>query len=290
LAQWLVEPSHPLTARVFVNRLWHYQFGQGLVATPNDFGLNGGLPSHPQLLDWLANELVDGGWSHKRVQRFILTSNAFRQSSDIANFKLQNANLQFAITNLQSKDPNNRLLWHYPRRRLTAEQLRDSLLAVSGRMNARFFGESVMPPVPSELVELLYDPAQWQVTADTREHDRRSVYLVAKRNLKLPFMEVFDQPDLITSCARRVSSTHPPQSLELLNGELSNRLAVDFAARLKAEAGDDPAKQIELAYWLAAGRPPSEQERKLAREFLREQPLREFALAMFNLNSFLYVE
>jgi len=144
--------------------------------------------------------------------------------------------------------------------------------------------------VPKELTELLYDPMQWQVTADVREHDRRSVYLVAKRNLKLPFMEVFDQPDLLTSCSRRISSTHPPQSLELLNGELSNRLAADFAARLKAEAGDDLTQQIERAYWLAAGRPPSQKERTLALAFLREQPLSEFALAMFNLNSFLYVE
>lgn len=298
LAQWLVEPAHPLTARVFVNRLWHYQFGQGLVATPNDFGLNGGLPSHPQLLDWLASELVDGGWSHKRVQRLIVTSSTFRQASSrlqSSKFKVQGSssstlNFEPGTLNSAAIDPNNRLLSYYSRRRLTAEQLRDSLLAVSGRMNSKFAGESVMPPVPGELVELLYDPAQWQVTADPREHDRRSVYLVAKRNLKLPFMEVFDQPDLITSCARRVSSTHPPQSLELLNGELSNRLAVDFATRLKVEAGDDPARQIERAYWLAAGRLPSDQERKLALEFLREQPLREFALAMFNLNAFLYVD
>jgi hypothetical protein len=290
LARWLVDPAHPLTARVFVNRLWHYQFGQGLVATPNDFGVNGAAPSHPHLLDYLANELVAGDWSHKRVQRLILTSSTFRQSSEIANVKMPIANSQFAITNLQSKDPANRLAWHYPRRRLTAEQLRDSLLAVSGRLNTKFTGESVMPPVAKELVELLYDPAQWQVTPDVREHDRRSIYLVAKRNLKLPFMEVFDQPDLQTSCARRISSTHPPQSLELLNGELSNRLAASFAERLKTEAGDDAAKQIERAYWLAAGRPPSERERDMAIEFLRQQPLTEFALAIFNLNAFLYVE
>jgi hypothetical protein len=224
------------------------------------------------------------------LQRLILASSTFRQSSEIADFKVPIADLQFAITNLQSADPSNRLLWHYPRRRLTAEQLRDSLLAVSGRLHVRFGGESVMPPVAKELTELLYDPMQWQVTADPREHDRRSIYLVAKRNLKLPFLEVFDQPDLQTSCARRISSTHPPQSLELLNGELSNRLAADFAERLKPDTGDDPAKQIERAYWLAAGRPPSERERDIAIEFLRQQPLTEFALAIFNLNAFLYVE
>jgi len=147
-----------------------------------------------------------------------------------------------------------------------------------------------MPPVKQELVDLLYDPAQWKVTSDPRQHDRRSVYLVAKRNLRLPFMEVFDQPDLQISCARRQSSTHAPQSLELLNGELSNDLATAFAARLQDEAGNDPGRQIERAYWLAAGRPPSSRERALAQKFLREQPLAEFALAMFNLNAFLYVE
>jgi hypothetical protein len=299
LANWLTDPAHPLTARVFVNRLWQYQFGQGLVATPNDFGVNGAPPSHPKLLDYLANELVAGGWSHKRVQRLIVCSSAYRQSAATSDFRFQisdweagsdDSNLKSEILNPKSVDPANRLLWHYPRRRLTAEQLRDAMLAVSGRLNTKFGGESIMPPVPSELTELLYDPAQWQVTPDAREHDRRSIYLVAKRNLKLPFMEVFDQPDLQISCGRRISSTHPPQSLELLNGELSNRLAADFAARLQAEAGDDHAIQIERAYWLAAGRAPSAQERKLAVDFLREQPLSEFALAMFNLNAFLYVD
>ena len=139
------------------------------------------------------------------------------------------SNPQSEIRNPKSTDPDNRLLWHYPRRRLTAEQLRDSLLAVTGRLNAQFGGESIMPPVKQELIDLLYDPAQWQVTPDQREHDRRSIYLVAKRNLQLPFMEVFDQPDLqIELCPRRIPARTPPQSLELLNGELSNDLAAAF--------------------------------------------------------------
>jgi hypothetical protein len=128
------------------------------------------------------------------------------------------------------------------------------------------------------------------VTTDVREHDRRGIYLVAKRNLRLPFMEVFDQPDLLISCARRQSSTHAPQSLELLNGELANDLAAALAARIQREAGDDVSRQVERAYWLAAGRPPTPRERDLAAQFLAEQPLDEFALAMFNLNAFLYVE
>jgi Protein of unknown function (DUF1553)/Protein of unknown function (DUF1549) len=284
LARWLIDPSHPLTSRVFVNRLWHYQFGQGIVATPNDFGVNGSAPSHPQLLDYLANELVRGDWSGKRIQRFIVTSSAYRQSSAVAE------NPQSKTKNPKLLDPDNRLLWHFPRRRLTAEELRDAMLTISGRLNPEIGGASVMPPVKQELVDLLYDPAQWQVTPDARQHDRRGVYLVAKRNLRLPFMEVFDQPDLQTSCPQRQSSTHAPQALELLNGELANDLAAAFAERLRSEAGENRERQVERAFLLAAGRAPTARERELAAEFLRDQPLSEFALAIFNLNAFLYVE
>jgi Protein of unknown function (DUF1553)/Protein of unknown function (DUF1549) len=296
LAEWLIDREHPLTARVFVNRLWQYQFGAGLVATPNDFGVNGAPPSHPQLLDYLANELIDGGWTPKRLQRLIVTSSTFRQASS-QGFRVQGSGAKSAFPEPRtlnpepsSLDPDNRLLWRFPRRRLTAEELRDSLLAISGRLNTNLGGASVMPPVKQELVNLLYDPAQWQVTPDQREHDRRSVYLVAKRNLRLPFLEVFDQPDLQISCARRQSSTHAPQALEMLNGELASDLAAAFAVRLKSEAGDDPSKQVRLAYQLSAGRAPTSREKQLALEFLKNQPLEEFALAIFNLNAFLYVD
>ena len=131
---------------------------------------------------------------------------------------------------------------------------------------------------------------QWEVTKDVREHDRRSIYLIAKRNLRLPYLEVFDQPDLQISCSRRESSTHAPQALELLNGELANDLAVSFAERLMNEAGSDPGRQVDLAFQLAAGRLPTTEERDSSLVFLAEQPLKEFALAMFNLNAFLYVE
>jgi hypothetical protein len=280
LAQWLIAPENPLIARVYVNRLWHYQFGTGLVSTPNDFGVNGSQPSHPELLDYLANELVRGEWSTKRLQRLIVTSSTYRQSSEP-----RTLNPEPSLT-----DPDNRLLWHFPRRRLTAEEVRDGMLAASGRLNTAFGGDSVMPPVKKELVDLLYDPAQWQVTPDKRQYDRRSVYLVAKRNLRLPFLEVFDQPDLQTSCARRQSSTHAPQALELLNGEAASDLAVAFAERLKAEAGAEPSAVIEGAFLLAAGRQPTPAEQKLALTFLKNQPLDEFALAIFNLNAFLYVD
>jgi hypothetical protein len=279
LAEWLLQGDHPLTARVIVNRIWQYHFGSGLVRTPNDFGVNGDSPSHPELLDFLANELIDGGWRLKRIHRMILLSSTYRQSSRGQD---ESAAIEF--------DPGNRLLWRFPRRRLQAQEIRDAMLMISGRLNSRAVGPSVMVPVEQDLVNLLYKPSQWEVTSDPAEHHRRSVYLIAKRNLRLPFMEVFDQPDFQTSCARRESSTHAPQGLELLNGELANELAEALAQRLIDEAGPDANRQVELAFLLAAGRSPTDRERRLALRFLSQQPLQEFALAMFNLNSFLYVD
>ncbi len=279
LAYWLSDPDHPLTARVAVNRIWLGYFGQGIVNTPNDFGNMGGRPSHPELLDWLATELVDKGWRMKAIHRMILTSNAYLQASKNPTYRERG----------MAKDADNRLLWHGPARRLSAEELRDAMLSVSGKLNPAFGGRSVIIPVEDELVDALYDPTQWQVTSDPDQHYRRSVYLIAKRNLRLPFMEVFDQPAAQTSCSRRESSTHAPQSLELLNGRISNELAGYFAARLEREAGQDSRLQVERAYLLAAGRMPTEPETNLGIEFLKTQSLREFALAVFNLNSFLYL-
>ena len=279
LAGWITSPGHPLTARVAVNRIWQGYFGRGIVDTPNDFGFMGGRPSHPALLDYLANELVTSGWSIKHVHRLILTSSAYRQASH--NPAQEERGMQ--------QDASNRLLWRGPRRRLGAEEVRDAMLAAAGELNLAYGGKSVMLPVEDALVDLLYDPTQWRVPADQAQHRRRSIYLLAKRNLRLPFMEVFDQPALLTSCARRESSTHAPQSLELLNGSISNELAARFAARLDREAGRDLDSIISQAYLLAAGRPPNDDEALIARDFLADNSLREFALAMFNLNSFLYL-
>ena len=278
LAQWLTEPDHPLTARVMANRLWTWHFGNGIVNTPNDFGFNGERPSHPELLDYLANEFVESGWSVKALHRKILLSSTYRQSSHSS-----------VARQATAKDPENRLLWRFSRRRLEAEEIRDAMLAVSGKVNRKAGGESVIVPVEEELVKLLYKPSQWKVAQDPTEHFRRSVYLIAKRNLRLPFMEVFDQPALLTTCARREASTHAPQALELLNGRLSNQLAGHLAERLQREVGGDRTQQVERAYLLAAGRAPTQDELRLGVQFLAHQPLKEFALAVFNLNAFLYV-
>jgi cytochrome c553 len=278
LALWLTDPNQPLTARVIVNRLWQHHFGAGLVKTENDFGTQGDRPSHPELLDWLAATLVEKGWRLKAIHRLIVLASTYRQSSRAP-----------AASEARRADPENRLLWRFNRRRLSAEEMRDAMLAISGRLNVAVGGASVMIPVDPELVQLLYKPSQWKVTANVAEHDRRSIYLIAKRNLRLPFLEAFDAPALMTSCARREGSTHAPQALELLNGRTSNDLAVAFARRLEQETGGDPAQIFERAYRLTMGRSPTDEERKLSAEFLREQPLAEFALALFNLNGFLYV-
>jgi hypothetical protein len=278
LADWILTAENPLTARVIVNRVWHSHFGRGIVATPNDFGRMGQRPTHPELLDYLANQFVEGGWTFKKLHREILLSKVYQQGS--ANPLMEKAAL--------AKDPDNKLLWKFTRRRLEAEELRDATLAVAGRLNTKAGGPSVIVPVDQELIGLLYKPSQWAIAKDATEHDRRSVYLFQKRNLRLPYMEVFDAPDTLISCPKRESSTHAPQALELLNGSFSNQMAVALAGRLEKEA-KTPAARIDLAYRLAAGRLPTPKERAIAQQYLAAGSTREFALAVLNLNSFLYV-
>jgi hypothetical protein len=278
LAEWIVGPDNPLTARVLANRIWLNHFGNGIVNTPNDFGSHGESPSHPKLLDYLAIQLVENDWQLKALHRMIMLSATYQQSSRTPASELAHRT-----------DPDNRLLWKFNRRRLQAEEIRDAILAISGKLNTEMFGESIMLPVDEEMVKLLYAPTQWEVTADKEQHNRRSVYLMAKRNLRLPFMETFDQPTLQASCGRRESSTHAPQALELLNGETTNQLAEAFAERISRETGDFADLKIKRAWMLVSGRFPTEKEIKLAKAFLNEQPLKEFTLALFNLNDFLYV-
>src|SRR5262245_34718017 len=282
LAQWIVSPENPLTARVMVNRLWQYHFGRGIVATPNDFGRVGARPSHPELLDYLANEFVASGFSIKKIHRLILNSNTYQQVSALPE---DPALKTLAMT----KDPENNWLWRFNRKRLEAEQIRDAILAVSGTLNLKQGGPSVIVPIDPGLVTLLYKPSQWAPAKDPAEHARRSIYLIFKRNLRLPLMEVFDAPDTQVSCPRRESSTHAPQALELLNGNFANQQAEALAKRLVVEAGPNLRKQIDLGYRLVAGRPARPDEARVALAFLKTQPRREFALALLNLNSFLYV-
>lgn len=278
LAKWITDSANPLTARVIVNRLWQHHFGTGLVETANDFGTNGDRPSHPLLLDWLAQSLMENNWQWKAIHRQILLSSTYQQSSDHLN-----------AHELGKADPENQLYWRANRRRLSAEEIRDTMLSVSGRINLRIHGASVMVPVDRELINLLYKPTQWVTADDASEHDRRSIYLIAKRNLRLPFMEAFDAPALQTSCAVRQNSTHAPQALELLNGTFSNEMAAAFAERLARECNEQPDLMVTRAWQLAIGRLPTTKERRLSLAFLKDQSLTEFALAIFNLNGFVYV-
>jgi hypothetical protein len=282
LAEWIVNPENPLPARVMVNRIWQFHFGRGLVSTANDFGRMGGRPSHPELLDYLANQYIANGWRMKPLHRMILLSSAYRQAS---RSPMEQAGTQ--------KDPENALLWKYNRRRLEAEEIRDSLLTVSGRLNAKIGGPSVLVPIDRDLVKMLKRPQYWVATKDKSEYDRRTMYLIYKRNLQLPFMGVFDAPDMQLSCPRREQSTHAPQALELLNGQMSNEQAAFLAKRLEESRPTDAAR-IDLAWRLATGRPPTAREKQLALDYLAEKPadavrLKELALDVYNLNAFLYV-
>jgi hypothetical protein len=281
LANWIANPDNPLTARVMVNRIWQYHFGRGIVSTANDFGRMGGRPSHPELLDFLANQYIAGGWRMKPLHRMILLSSAYQQASESPIEKIA-----------MEKDGENSLLWKFSRRRLEAEEIRDSMLAISGKLNAKIGGPSVLVPIDQDLVKMLKRPQYWVATKDKSEYYRRTMYLIYKRNLQLPFLGVFDAPDMQLSCQRREQSTHALQALELLNGQMSNELAAVFAERLK-ERASNPAS-IDLAWRLATGRAPTPKEKHLAMQYLSEKPddpvrWKELALDLFNLNSFLYV-
>jgi cytochrome c553 len=271
LADWLV--AHPLTARVFVNRVWQHHFGKGLVPNPSEFGPHGQPPSHPELLDWLASEFIARGWRVKELHRLLLTSETWRQSSGTAHGA--------------RTDPENRLYWRMNRLRLEGEAVRDALLSVSGRLNPAMGGPGVVPPVPAEAVRGIR--GGWTPSADPRDHVRRSVYIFARRNFRFPFLEVFDAPDSNLSCPERGRSTTAPQSLTLLNAPEVMEAARATAARLEREAAT-PGERIVLAYRLALGRKPSDRELSLGREFLERSPLTEYCRALFNLNSFIYLE
>lgn len=260
LADWMTSPDHPLTARVIVNRLWHYHFGRGIVGTPNDFGTRGELPTHPELLDWLATELVEKKWSLKHIHRLIVLSETYRQSV---------AGDQGAKIDL-----DNKLLWKMNRRRLEAEAIRDSVLTAAGTLNRQLGGPSVKIPLEPEVYALLFTEGEpdglWPVTPDVKQHTRRSVYLFNKRNVRHPMLEAFDQPDTLNSCADRPVSTFAPQALILMNSPFIHAQGRALAIALAKETLD-PNKQLDTLYRRSVGRLPTDAERKLATEFLKEQ-------------------
>ncbi|MEX2263857.1 MAG: DUF1549 and DUF1553 domain-containing protein [Bryobacteraceae bacterium] len=255
LANWLADPNNPLTPRVMVNRLWHYHFGAGIVATPGDFGRMGQRRTHPELLDWLADEFVSNGWSLKHMHRLMVTSNAYRQSSSYRE-------------NASRLDSMNRLLWRFPPHRLEAEAIRDSALLVSGLLNPAVGGASVYPELPLGMPP----PAGgWTVSRNPADQHRRSLYISVRRTASYPLMSAFDMPDTHESCARRTQTTTAPQALALLNDNQSIEWAQALAGRAIQRAGGDPAAQATEAFRLAYSRPPDAWEKDRVLTFLSRQ-------------------
>ncbi len=257
LAEWLARPDHPLTARVIVNRLWQGHFGRGIVATPSDFGTQGREPTHPELLDWLATELVARGWSLKAIHRLMVTSATYRQSSVPA-------------AKATELDPENTLFARMPRRRLEAEAVRDALLAVSGTLDRRVGGPSVFPDLPPGVETR----GGWTRSASASDRNRRTLYVFVRRNLRYPLLDAFDAPDTNTTCPERNVSVNAPQALMLLNSGLVLDQARAYAGRLYREAADrnDKAALVRSAYRLAFGRDPDADESARGVAFLDSQP------------------
>lgn len=286
LANWISDASNPLTARVMVNRVWQYHFGRGLVATPSDFGTRSGLPTHPALLDWLAAEFVEKGWSLKQLHRLLMTSEVYRQQSVPSKEEAE-------------RDPQNLLLSHFSRRRLNADEVHDGVLLATGGLNLKLGGRPVVPPLTREETASFSQRPEdaWVVTADASEHLRRSIYMIQKRTYRMPMMEVFDTPDSMLTCARRESSTTAPQSLTLLNGALTMDRASVLANRLIAEKAGDAV--IAAAWRQILAREPNAAESNRAATFLatqsnntggRTEALVELIRALLNTNEFLYVD
>lgn len=286
LARWLVQSDHPLTSRVIANRLWKHHFENGIVRTLDNFGRAGSRPTHPELLDWMATELVESGWSLKHLHRVIMTSATYQQQSTVTEDHLR-------------RDPENRLLARMPLKRLDAEMLRDALLTVSGRLNLTPFG-------PADPIEARGDGLV--VSQPSGGTWRRSVYVIQRRTQALTILDTFDRPQMNPNCVERMTSTVAPQALHLLNSKMIHELAVSFAARVQLEAGDERAAQIKQAYLVALSRPPNQQELQLSLRYLeqltsqwkQEQPeksaeapqqaLVNYCHAVMNLAAFIYID
>ena len=270
LGAWLTDAEHgagELLARVIVNRLWHHHFGQGLVRTPNDFGNLGTRPTHPQLLDYLARRLIEGGWRLKPMHRLMVTSAVYRQAgtADTAPLKV---------------DAENTLLWHWRPNRLEAEAIRDSLLAAAGVLNSDLYGPSIS--IGHARQQVRDEPKSW----------RRSIYLQAHRSAKHPTLSLFDPPDYSQSVGARTTGATPNGALFALNAPLVWDLAGHLAKRVQSEAGEEPAAQVKRLYRLTLSRPPRAEELKIGLQLLgAETPeaLRHYCHLILGLNEMIYV-
>jgi hypothetical protein len=272
LARWIADPANPLPARVMVNRVWQYHFGRGIVATPSDFGFNGGPPSHPELLDWLASTYINGGRRLKPIHRLIVLSSTYRQSSRLD-------------PKAAAVDRDNRLLWRVSPRRLEAESIRDAILATSGRLDTRMGGPGYNIWEKNSNYVAVYKP-RTDLGADDF---RRMVYQFKPRSQPDPTFGAFDCPDGGLVAPRRNSSTTALQAFNLLNSRFILDQSKRFADRLAREAGNDPEKQADRAFRLAFGRGPTDSERSAAAALIREHGAAALCRALYNANEFVYV-
>ena len=288
LADWIASPTNPLTARVMVNRVWQYHFGRGLVRSSSNFGYMGSPPTHPELLDWLASEFVRTGWKLKPLHRLIVTSNAFRMSTPVS-------------SDVATKDPENDWISHFDLRRLSAEEVRDSILAACGNLNlGKTDGPSVYPVIPREVLAGQSVPGRNWEKSTPEEAASRSVFVHIKRSLAVPLLTAFDAADSDSPCPVRFTTTQPSQALALINSTFANEQAALFAASLRREAGQDTTTCVKAGLIRVLQRQPTEREIARGLKFVddniqqekvsADEALRRFCLLAINLNEFLYLD
>ncbi len=287
LATWIASAANPLTGRVMVNRIWQYHFGRGLVRTPSNFGSLGTPPTHPELLDWLTTQFSTGGWRLKTLHRLIVTSNTYRMSSAVNAVAM-------------SKDPENNQFWRFDMRRLSAEEIRDSMIAVSGQLNLTMHGPGVFPELSREVLESQSIPGNGWSTSSSEEQNRRSLYIHVKRSLVVPILAEFDFCDTDSSCAARFSTTQPTQALGMLHGDFAQQQATALAARLRREFPDNVPAQVRRGLRLAIGREPDPalidqgqhliESLQTQHDVSTERALDYFCLMVLNLNEFVYLD
>lgn len=287
LAEWLISTDHPRTARVMVNRIWQHHFGRGIVATSNDFGVFGSGPTHPDLLDWLAAEFMDQGWSVKAMHRLILECNTYRMASTG-----QTAGIE--------ADPENRLFWRVQMRRLRAEEMRDAMLVMTGQLNTEMGGPSFFSFMPESVLATSSKPHEVWGKSSQEQRNRRSVYIKVKRSLATPLLAIFDMADTDESCPERFTTTLPTQALTMLNGESVRSYAEAFARHLEETSGPDPKRCVKNGLRLALGRQVTETEVSEYAAFIAsvqreeslsaQEALSDFCLLVLNLNEFAYLD
>ncbi len=288
LAQWITSPENPLTARVMVNRIWHYHFGRGIVRSTSDFGFQGIQPTHPELLDWLASEFVAGGWRMKRLHKLIMLSSAYQMSSEASEQAL-------------AADPINDHLWRFEMRRLSAEEIRDSILAANGSLNrGAMFGPSIFVTIPDEVLAGQSMPGAGWGKSSPAETARRTIYIHAKRSLAVPLIASFDGPETDASCPSRFVTTQPTQALGMLNSRFVNEQAEQFAQYLRTQGGDKPETQVAIALRRLFQREPTPGEISRGLQLLAalqskhglspEAALKQFCVTAYNLNEFVYLD